>query len=96
MCHMGVEQTPNKSQHTKLTLEKKILPPLLPEFKLATFQLQDWRSYQQAILASSMYIITFSQTNKRAKKESNKNKTQKMSPKLASCTSLSHNGQGKG
>ena len=31
MCHcgnMGMEQTPSKSQHTKLTLEKKILPPL--------------------------------------------------------------------
>ena len=26
---MGVEQTPNKSQHTKSTLEKAILPPLL-------------------------------------------------------------------
>ena len=25
----GVERTPNKSQHTKLTPEKKILPPLL-------------------------------------------------------------------
>ena len=25
------------SQHTKLTLEKKILPPLLPGFDLATF-----------------------------------------------------------
>ena len=34
----GVEGTPNKSQHTKLTLEKKILPPLLPGFKLATFR----------------------------------------------------------
>ena len=33
---MGVEQTPNKSQHTKLTLEKKILPPLLLGFKLTT------------------------------------------------------------
>ena len=32
-----MEQTPNKRQHTKLTLEKKILPPLLPEFELATF-----------------------------------------------------------
>ena len=33
MCHCGstgVERTPNKSKHTKLTLEKKILPPLLP------------------------------------------------------------------
>ena len=40
MClcsNMEVEETPNKSQHTKLTLEKKILPLLLPGFKLATF-----------------------------------------------------------
>ena len=32
-CHCGntwMERTPNKSQHTNLTLEKKILPPLLP------------------------------------------------------------------
>ena len=32
-----MERTPNKSQHTKLTLEKKILPLLLPGFDLATF-----------------------------------------------------------
>ena len=46
-CHcsyMGVERTPNKSQHRKLTLEKKILPLLLLGFKLATFQSRDWRS----------------------------------------------------
>ena len=52
MCHCGntgVEQTPNKSQHTKLTLEKKILPPLLPGFELATFQSWVWHSNQQAI-----------------------------------------------
>ena len=30
----GVERTPSESQHTKFTLEKKILPPLLPGFKL--------------------------------------------------------------
>ena len=33
-CHCGnteMKQTQNKSQHTKLTLEKKILPPLLPD-----------------------------------------------------------------
>ena len=39
-CHCGntgVEQTPNKSQHTKLTLEKKIFPLLLPGFKLKLF-----------------------------------------------------------
>ena len=33
----GMERTPNKSQHTKLTPEKKILPPLLSRFELATF-----------------------------------------------------------
>ena len=45
----GVERTPNKSQHTKLTLEKKILPPLQPGFELATFRLRVRRSNQQAI-----------------------------------------------
>ena len=30
-------RTPNKSHHTKLTLEKKILPPLLLGFEFATF-----------------------------------------------------------
>ena len=33
----GVEGTPNKSQHTKFTLEKKILPPLLLGLTLTTF-----------------------------------------------------------
>ena len=40
-CHCGstgMERTPNKSQHRKLTPEKKILPPLLPGFELATFR----------------------------------------------------------
>ena len=44
-----VERTPNKSQHTKSTLEKKILPPLLPGFELATFRLRVRRSNQHAI-----------------------------------------------
>ena len=46
-CHCsntGVERIPNKSQHTKLTLQKKILPPFLPGLKLATFQPQVWHS----------------------------------------------------
>ena len=34
---MEMERAPNESQHTKLTLEKKILPPLLPGFELTTF-----------------------------------------------------------
>ena len=40
MCNCGntgVERTPNKRQHTNLTLEKKILWPHTPGFKLATF-----------------------------------------------------------
>ena len=46
-CHCGntgLERTPNKSQHTKLTLEKKILPPLLPGFELVTRQSRVRRS----------------------------------------------------
>ena len=54
-CHcgkMGVEWTLNKSQHTKLTLEKKILPPLLLGFEHVAFQSWVWHSYQQAVQAS--------------------------------------------
>ena len=46
-CHcsnMGVEWTLNKSQPRKLTLEKKILLPLLPRFELATFRSRVWCS----------------------------------------------------
>ena len=54
MCHCGntgVERTSNKSQHTQLTLEKKILPPLLPGFEPATFRSRVRRSNQQDIPA---------------------------------------------
>ena len=40
MCHCGntgVERTPNKRQHIKLTLEKEILPHFLLGFELPTF-----------------------------------------------------------
>ena len=47
-----MERTPNKSQYTKLTLEKKILPPLLPGLELATFRSRVGRSNQQAIPAA--------------------------------------------
>ena len=53
-CHCGntgVERTPNKSQHTKLTLEKIIVPPILPGFELGTFRSRVRRSNQQAIPA---------------------------------------------
>ena len=48
---MGLEWTLNKSQHTKLTLEKKLLQPLLLGFKLATFWSRVWHLNQPAILA---------------------------------------------
>ena len=50
-----VVQTLNKCQHTKFTLEKKILPPFLPRFELATFWSPVWHSYQQAIPAPRTY-----------------------------------------
>ena len=39
-----MERTSNKSQLTKLTLEKTILPPLLSGFELATFRSRIRRS----------------------------------------------------
>ena len=62
-CHCGntgMELTPNKNQYTKLTEEKKILPPHLPGFELATFRSPVWRSNQQAIPAPC--ILTSCQT----------------------------------
>ena len=53
----GVERTQNQSHHTKLTLEKKILPPLLPGFELATFRLRVRRSNQQAFQAFPAFIF---------------------------------------
>ena len=54
---MGVERTPNRSQHTKLILEKKILLLLLPGFELAIFQSQVRHSNQQAILTIMQVIL---------------------------------------
>ena len=51
-CHCGntgVERIPNKSRHTKLTVEKKILPLILPGFELAIFGSQVQHSNQQAL-----------------------------------------------
>ena len=55
MCHCGntgVERTLSKSQHTKLTLEKKFRLPLLPGIELATFRSRVRRSCQRAIPAA--------------------------------------------
>ena len=60
MCHCGntgVERTRTKSRHTKLILEKKILPLLLLGLELATFWSRVWRSNQQALPASSYVIL---------------------------------------
>ena len=47
----GVERTPKKSQHRKLTLEKKILPPLLPG--LVLFEARTERFQNKVNLAGS-------------------------------------------
>ena len=59
-----MERTPNKCQHTKLTLGKKILPPLLPGFELATFRSRVRRSYQQAIPAPQIRVSALSTTKR--------------------------------
>ena len=48
----GLNGYRNKSQHKKSTLEKKILPPLLPGLEPATFQSRVRRSNHWAIPAS--------------------------------------------
>ena len=53
-----MERATNKSQHTKLTLENKILPPLLPGFGLATFRSRVRRSNQQAIQAPLLSLLS--------------------------------------
>ena len=63
-CHCintGVERTSTvMSQHTKWTLEKKILPTFLPGFDLTTFWSQVWRSYQQALPEPSIILMKIS------------------------------------
>ena len=59
-CYCGntrVERTANKSQHTKLTLEKNILLPLLPRFELAIFRSRVRHSYQQTIPALTNKLL---------------------------------------
>ena len=52
----GMERTLNKSQYTKLTLEKKILLPHLPGFELTTFRSWVQCSYQQAVLDPIFFL----------------------------------------
>ena len=66
-CHCGntgVERTPNKSQHTRLTLEKKILPPLLPVLELTTFRSRVRRSNQQATPAVKKHDVEWTGNRK--------------------------------
>ena len=48
-----------KSQHTKLTVEKKFPPPPLPEFELATFRLRVRRSNQRAVPTPRVITVSF-------------------------------------
>ena len=50
----GWNEYRNKSQHRKLTLEKKILPPLQQGFEPATFRSRDRRSNHWAVPAPMM------------------------------------------
>ena len=57
-CHCGntgVARTPNKNQHTKLTLEKKILLPLLPGFELTNFRFD----YESGALTNKLFRLPF-------------------------------------
>ena len=54
----GVERTPNKSQHRKLTLEKKIPPPLLPGLELATFRSRVRSSRDLPAVPAPTQVIT--------------------------------------
>ena len=56
-CHCGNTGV-QRTQHIKLTLEKKLLSPLLPGFELATFRSRVRCSYQQAILAPHHHAAT--------------------------------------
>ena len=47
----------NASQHRKLTLDKTILPPLLPGLEPGTFRSRVRRSNHWAILAPRLYVI---------------------------------------
>ena len=60
----------NKSQHRKLTPERKILPPLLQGFEPMTFRSWVQRSNHWAIPAppSCVFFFLKTQTNKRLKK----------------------------
>ena len=69
-CHCsitGVEWTLHKSQHAKLTLKKKILPPLLLGFEPTTFRSRVQRSSQQATqlphACSHVYTHTHTHTH---------------------------------
>ena len=53
----GWNEYQNKSQHRKLTLAKKILPPLLPGFKPATCLTFLPLSYPRYICNTSIYIV---------------------------------------
>ena len=69
-CHCGdtgVERTPNSSQHTKMSLEEKILLPLLPGFELATFRSRVRRSNQQAIHVHTINMLSYAWGDRHAR-----------------------------
>ena len=62
-CHCGntgVERTPNKNQHTKLTKEKKNSPPLLLGFEPSTFRSRVRRSTNKLSRLPYLYGVKYS------------------------------------
>ena len=58
-CHCGntgLERTLNKSQHTKLTLEKEIFSPLLARIRTHNLAITSPAFYQQAIPVCTNYV----------------------------------------
>ena len=58
---MGVEQALNKGHHSKLTLENKILPPLLPGFELANLSITSPVLFTNKL--SQLMLLTQQNTN---------------------------------
>ena len=59
MCdcsNTGVEQTKNKSQHRKLTVERKVFPLLLPWIEPVLFWSRVWYSDNSAVLTPRMMV----------------------------------------
>ena len=63
----GVERTPNKSQYTKLTLEKKIFHAVLAGIRTRNLSITSPALYQQAIRSGQNHLVRHCETGKKTK-----------------------------